>query len=296
MIQKISKTVSFVIVFLLALSSCGELQTTLRSANRLIGMAADSTSLFSERLTRGAGKGLVESLTTPEARRRLDSLVGELTATLRDTALSPVTERRVDSLGQRILATLLNDAKFNRFLDSVGKAAQRNLRAVLNDALGAKTGRLLRERITIDVLGDETNERVKFLLDSTVRPSLDSTLASLFVTVAKGVNGPLRGAVDSLVQQQTSTIKTELADAQSTLKTTLIGAGAALAAMAIVVAWFWRRHRTAQDVSKTLTFQIEKFGSKDLKNAIHEAAHQRKVDADLDAILKEQGILAKSRA
>jgi hypothetical protein len=287
---------------MLALSSCAELQTISRSFNQIAGdvsVITDSTSLFSERLTRGAGNGLVESLTTPDSRRRLDSLVGQLVATLRDTTLSPATEQRTNALVQGILTTVLNDAKFNRFLDSVGGGVRKNLRLILNDvrneAFGAKTGRLLRERITTDVLGDATNERLRSMLDSTLRPSLDSLLASLLVQAARGVNGPLRGAVDDLVQQQTKTLNTELATAKRTLTQALIGSAAAIALLVAGVIWFWRRQKTAYHVSKTLTFEIEKFGSKDLKQAIHEAAHQRRVDTELDKILKEQGVLGKSR-
>lgn len=291
-----------VTLFMLALSSCAELQTISRSFNQIAGdvsVITDSTSLFSERLTRGAGNGLVESLTTPDSRRRLDSLVGQLVATLRDTTLSPATEQRTNALVQGILTTVLNDAKFNRFLDSVGGGVRKNLRLILNDvrneAFGAKTGRLLRERITTDVLGDATNERLRSMLDSTLRPSLDSLLASLLVQAARGVNGPLRGAVDDLVQQQTKTLNTELATAKRTLTQALIGSAAAIALLVAGVIWFWRRQKTAYHVSKTLTFEIEKFGSKDLKQAIHEAAHQRRVDTELDKILKEQGVLGKSR-
>jgi hypothetical protein len=296
-----------------ALSACAELKDISRSFNQIAGdvsVITDSTSTFSERLARGAGTGLVGSLTTPESRRRLDSLTAQLVTTLRDTVLSEATERRTTALVQGILTTVLNDKKFNHFLDSVSGGVRRNLRLITRDlgrdlgyslrteVLGKQTGAVLRERITQDILGDATNQRLRVLLhtalDSTLRPSLDSLTASLLVQAASGVNGPLRGAVDGLIKQQTAQLNTELAQAKRTLTQALIGSAVALALLAAGLMWFWWRQKIAYNVSKTLTFQIEKFGSKDLKNAIQEAAHQRRVDSDLDDILTEQGLLRKS--
>ncbi len=273
------------VIIILAALTIGGCSSWIRDLNDLVRSTPGIVDSLGQRAGNGLITGIRDSLTSPESKRRLASLLDTLLTrvdsslirggtSLRDTLLGNYTKEWIASLKDELL----------------GAKTRGQIAALRDELLGPKTSALVRRLLHEDVLGSRTTDRVQQLMrEGVIGPitsGLDEILYNLRTRDLPGLRDSLLGSatqahLDSILAHALSRVDTALAHANQTAKdqesflkknitAILWTVGAVVALLIAFGAWVALRAYRARKIIDVLTYQIHDYTQRTGDNTLTE--------------------------
>jgi hypothetical protein len=249
-----------------------------------------------ERLGRDLGKGLAGGV-----QEKADTIGGTLVRGVRDTLTAPETrqelETLIDELGRTLAEqaratrdTLLGDASrawVEKMRDSLlGARTRRELAELRTELIGTKT-KVLLAALRTEILGDSSRTLLAALRNELLGPETKAALAAVIDTAMVRLAVRFRTDVKPLLEQELSFIQKNASTLLILLAVLCCG----------VIAFIYRKKASLSDLVQTLTYQIHLIpdqGSYDeLVERIQRSVQEKGQEPLLRKLLGSQGILGK---
>ncbi len=276
------KKIIFISLICTFVTGCVDTKSLLESA-RTFKSIVDNIDTTGMKVSEGAVRGL----TGNPSKSRLDSLVAQLTTTLmqtaRETILNNRTKQKLDSIVVGLVTAVrdtLTDQQTKKKLDALISSLSATTRAeasqLVKDVLGEKTGKLIQERISKDVLGDSTIVRLGVARDTLLGAKTQQRLESI---------------IDGALTKFDKHAETNLGLLQKNAWEILLG----IAGLSVgVIAFFWWEKYHYRKILAGLTHQIHRIPDQEVYDELSKRIQQNMIHSGVEArlrkILVEEGI------